>query len=194
MHPSCLGFLILVAAATSPITRDKIPDSPGVGDRTLPPPNPPPSIESPSWGGSIGALSRSIRAGLAQRRSLQTTHSGRRAIPIASRPARTGQAPSAATVENLPTVLWFGSATPNPAHGQVAFRLDLPTASHVRLTVHDVAGRLVDQLESYWPAGRHVLTWNGQAADRAARHAGVYFAHLSVDGRPLGNRRIVLLQ
>ena len=64
--------------------------------------------------------------------------------------------------------------------GGTTIRLDLPTPSPVRLTIHDVTGRLVRSLdEGALGVGVHSIFWDGRddGGRRAAR--GIYLARVS---------------
>ncbi len=88
-----------------------------------------------------------------------------------------------------PTELSFGPSYPNPTRGTASFSLGLPADGTVRLAVYDVTGRLVGEpFERVMPAGYHRVWWN-----TPGEKAGVYFATLSVDGRTIGQRRIVVV-
>jgi hypothetical protein len=66
---------------------------------------------------------------------------------------------------------------PNPSRGSTRIEYALPTAGHVRLTLHDTRGRLVATLrDGDAPAGRQSSAWNASAS------AGVYFVRLEVKG------------
>lgn len=83
----------------------------------------------------------------------------------------------------------LGLAHPNPARGLVRFGLVLPTGGTVRLRVHDVSGRRVGiDLIQLLSAGPQSLAWSAPATA-----AGTLFATATIDGRPLGTRRFVLL-
>jgi hypothetical protein len=43
-------------------------------------------------------------------------------------------------------------------------------------------------------AGYHVVRWDGLEGSGGAAGSGMYFARLLVDGRPYGQRRIVMLR
>ena len=79
----------------------------------------------------------------------------------------------------------------NPAMAEARFRLGLPTAAHVNLSVHDVTGRLVACLvDGDCGPGYHVASW----LPRETRTpAGIYFARLVAGGRVL-TRKLVLLE
>ena len=72
---------------------------------------------------------------------------------------------------------------PNPFNPATTIRFALRRPGPVRITVYDVAGRVVKHLvaESY-PAGFHEVVWRGD--DRSGRQAaaGVYFLRLDADG------------
>jgi len=78
-------------------------------------------------------------------------------------------------------------AAPNPFRGTTQLAFDLPEASHVRLTVHDVAGREVaEMVNGTFEPGRQQCVWEGR--DRSGRplEAGVYFAR--IEARSLAGR------
>jgi hypothetical protein len=78
--------------------------------------------------------------------------------------------------------------------GRVAFRIDLPAGAAVRLSILDVAGRVVDEIRVAHDAGRYTLEWDGDSRPGLARASGIYFARLEVNGRAVGTRRLVVLQ
>lgn len=155
---------------------------------------------TPKWDGWIGAHELHVR------KALDRISSARRRVTVSRPPmvlpggrAGPGGASRAAPADSaggedpdaLPTRLWFGPPTPNPSPGEVRFRVDLPAPAVVRVTVLDIAGRMVGEVGGPHPAGRHVLAWS--AGGRVAR-SGVYFARLEVNGRPIGTRRLVVLR
>jgi flagellar hook assembly protein FlgD len=84
---------------------------------------------------------------------------------------------------------------PNPTSAAVAIGYALPESwNSARLSVYDVAGRLVRSLN---PApgtrGYVVAEWDGStgSGDRAA--SGVYFVRLEVDGST-ASRKLVLMR
>jgi len=90
-----------------------------------------------------------------------------------------------------PAALSFAVAGANPAVGGARFRFALPRRSHVRITIHDVAGRRVATLaDGEYPAGVHAAEW--QASRGSVPRSGVYFARMLVEGQAL-ERRLVLL-
>lgn len=73
---------------------------------------------------------------------------------------------------------------PNPFTDATTFRYALPSRARVSLSVLDVSGRLVRQLdEGEREPGEHQVSWDGR--DRAGHPApsGAYFARLVVEGR-----------
>jgi hypothetical protein len=86
---------------------------------------------------------------------------------------------------------FLGAPRPNPGRTPaIAFRL--PGPAHVRLVVHDVAGRVVARLlDTRRPAGRHEVVWGGRSGSGDRVAAGVYYLHFEADGFE-GRRRVVL--
>jgi len=81
-----------------------------------------------------------------------------------------------------------------PSRVPVAFAVETPTKSRVRLAIYDVLGRRVCALldEEVLP-GRRELHWDGQAGAGGAVGAGIYFARLtSVAGQRVA--KVVLLR
>jgi PKD repeat protein len=78
----------------------------------------------------------------------------------------------------LPTTVVLGDAAPNPFNPLTRINYYLPGDSHVRLTVFDVRGRVVQKLvDGNQGAGEQSATFDG------SRHpSGVYFYRLETDG------------
>ncbi|MCP4547701.1 MAG: T9SS type A sorting domain-containing protein [bacterium] len=72
---------------------------------------------------------------------------------------------------------------PNPFNPRTSVEFNLERAGDIRLSVHDVAGRVVSVLhEGYAGAGRHSHIWEGMTDDGVAS-SGVYFIRLeTADG------------
>ncbi len=87
-------------------------------------------------------------------------------------------------------VLWPGY--PNPFRTQTHFRFALLQAAEVRLTVYDILGREVVRLaRGFYPAGTHVVTWDGRNAFGMRMPSGVYLYRL--DAGPFSQTRKVTL-
>jgi hypothetical protein len=94
----------------------------------------------------------------------------------------------------LPIELAFSQPRPNPARDHVSFELALPKEAQVNLDIFDVQGRRVyTMLDRRVEAGYHDVRWDGEE-NAAAGGSGIYFARLRVDGRPVANRRIVMMR
>ena len=76
---------------------------------------------------------------------------------------------------------------PNLTSASATVAFYLPRSGKVRMTVHDVSGRLVDTLaDKTYPGGYHSVTWKGTSYSGRKMPAGVYFFRLSIDGKPAG--------
>jgi hypothetical protein len=74
-------------------------------------------------------------------------------------------------------------ATPNPFNPRTAIRFDLPKAGAVRLSVFDVAGRLVRTLvDGGLAQGSHEYAWDGRDEAGRAVGSGSYLARLEFGG------------
>jgi len=74
---------------------------------------------------------------------------------------------------------WDGRDENGIAVASGIYFLRLESAGHVTLTVYDVTGRRVRTLtDTVWPAGEHVIRWDGVATSGAPAPSGVYFFRL----------------
>jgi len=83
---------------------------------------------------------------------------------------------------------------PNPFNPATEIRFRLPENAHIRLSVHDITGRLVTVLtDGAHESGEFALTWDGR--DGAGREAasGTYFARLTA-GNFTATRKMVLVR
>ncbi len=84
----------------------------------------------------------------------------------------------------LPTQFALHQCVPNPFNPTTTIGYDLPKRTTVRLTVFDVAGRLVRSLvpSEVLGAGRHEVVWNGRNESGRSVSAGLYFFRLEAGG------------
>jgi flagellar hook assembly protein FlgD len=80
-------------------------------------------------------------------------------------------------------------AVPNPVHGAMFMRFSLPATGPIRLEVYDIAGKRVHTLASgSFPAGAHVVEWDGRGDDGAPAASGTYFVRLAMGEQSLVKR------
>lgn len=94
---------------------------------------------------------------------------------------------------DAPRAWALGEAWPNPSRGPVALRFTVASASRVRLSLLDLAGREVRVLvDAAYSPGRYQADWDGRDA-RGGIPGGVYFARFST---PAGMfvRRIAIVR
>jgi uncharacterized membrane protein len=95
-----------------------------------------------------------------------------------------------ATVGALGVAL--GAPAPNPTRGETALAYRLPVGQHVRITVHDVRGRLVRGLvDATRASGEYAARWDGRRDDGRLAPAGVYFVTLQA-AQASRTQRVVL--
>jgi hypothetical protein len=76
----------------------------------------------------------------------------------------------------------LNSLRPNPTAGQTLILYQLPAASHVRLSIVDLRGRIVSRvIDNEVGAGRHTANWSGHTGTGPAA-AGVYFVIFEAGG------------
>ncbi|MGH7742360.1 MAG: Kelch repeat-containing protein, partial [Candidatus Eiseniibacteriota bacterium] len=75
---------------------------------------------------------------------------------------------------------------PNPSRESSAIDFEVPSQSHVRLAVYDLAGRQVRLIEDApFAPGRYTRHWDGTDAAGTSAPAGVYFLKLEAPGASL---------
>ena len=85
--------------------------------------------------------------------------------------------------------------SPNPFAQQVQVEFRSLAEEHVRVSIHDVAGRRVAVVhDGVVVAGRHLVHWNGRTDDGRRVGSGVYFVRLSGGLTGLLRQRVVLLR
>ena len=99
------------------------------------------------------------------------------------------------TLELLAARLFkFGPVYPNPFRDRATISFSIPTARHVRLTVHDVRGRLVrivtDRAEA---AGSHAAVWDGRDDHGAEVASGYYYVRYESSGQ-VSTSPVILLK
>ena len=102
--------------------------------------------------------------------------------------------PEAPRRSETPAIAIIESVVPNPFNPRTTVTYKLAHASTVRVTVHDLSGRVVAHLDSgARAAGPHRLTWRG--TDQAGRElaSGVYFARIQAAGQA-HTRKITLVR
>lgn len=86
------------------------------------------------------------------------------------------------------------SLAPNPCRASTTVTFALSREERVRLTVHDVGGRLIDTLaEGTLSAGAHPVVWEARAGEGSRLAPGVYLVRLEHGGRA-ESRRLVVMQ
>jgi hypothetical protein len=77
----------------------------------------------------------------------------------------------------------LSSPAPNPANPGTTLRFTLDAPGHVRMTVHDLAGRRVAVLaRGWWPAGEHRVRWDGRDERGRPAPSGGYLVRLDAGG------------
>jgi len=89
--------------------------------------------------------------------------------------------PKAVVVE-LPVRFYLYQNYPNPFNSSTAIRFDLATPGDVRLTVYNILGQKVIDLEdNALPAGTHCIHWDARNASGNRISSGVYFYRIEAE-------------
>jgi len=84
-------------------------------------------------------------------------------------------------------------ARPNPARGETSLEYVVASPARVRVSVYDVAGRLVRELrDAPRAAGSYAEYWDGRDASGAPVASGVYLARVSVGAERAGVKVVLL--
>ncbi len=82
----------------------------------------------------------------------------------------------------LPTTFALSQNYPNPFNPSTEIAFDLPTRTHVTLTVYNVLGQQVTTLvDKPLAAGSYVADWDGLSSGGAAAASGIYFYRIHTE-------------
>jgi hypothetical protein len=94
----------------------------------------------------------------------------------------------------IPTQFALHPVRPNPLSQEATIRFDLPETRHVRLTIHDVQGRLVRELiAGVRSANSYMVIWDASDSSADEVPPGIYFVRLQA-GDQVVARKIVLIR
>ena len=83
----------------------------------------------------------------------------------------------------LPEIFTLAQNYPNPFNAGTNISFSLPSAGYVQLSIYDLLGRKVTILiDSFLPAGSHLVTWNGRSGNGESMATGIYFYRLAAEG------------
>ena len=95
----------------------------------------------------------------------------------------------------LPVTARLEQNYPNPFNPGTEISYQLSVVSKIRLEVFDLLGRPVRLLAAgQQHAGSHTISWDGRDERGVAMPSGIYTYRLTVDGRMLATRKMVLLR
>lgn len=93
----------------------------------------------------------------------------------------------------LPSVFNLNQNYPNPFNAKTAIDYSIGKNSDVKLSVYDLAGRLVNTLyNGVQEAGHYQITWDGKDANGNLTASGVYFYRLEAEGKNVTRRMVML--
>jgi hypothetical protein len=108
------------------------------------------------------------------------------------------EAPVTSVMRRVPAAqVALGAASPNPAHGDVAFEITVGGTSATpvlaKIGIFDVAGRLVRYVGTgFYTPGRYRAVWDGSDLNGASTSPGIYFARVLIGNEPTGTSRPVV--
>jgi hypothetical protein len=98
------------------------------------------------------------------------------------------------TRDQVPRAFRLAQNQPNPFRQRSTLSFELPSATHVELTIYDVRGQKVRDLvnRNYTP-GSYSAIWDGTTSARTAAPSGVYFYKLKA-GSFTDTKKLVLIR
>jgi hypothetical protein len=97
-------------------------------------------------------------------------------------------------VDVIPSEFALHPFNPNPFSQGTVIGFDLPETHHVKITIHDVRGRLVRELaDEIRPANSHSVLWNGKDGSGGDVAVGIYFVRLEA-GRHRAMGKLVVVR
>ncbi len=82
---------------------------------------------------------------------------------------------------------------PNPFNNSTRIKFEIPTKSHVQLSIYDMNGRLVKTLvNSAMSAGQHNVHWNGTNMNGTSVPSGVYIYKLDTESKSISKKLILV--
>lgn len=103
--------------------------------------------------------------------------------------------PVAVKVGNVPSEISLHQNTPNPFNPTTTIAFDLPQAADVSIDIYNVNGQRVRNLLSRAEeGGAHEVTWDARSDAGSPLPSGIYFYRLTVDGRTVATKKMILLK
>ena len=97
-------------------------------------------------------------------------------------------------INGLPSGFKLYQNHPNPFNASTRIEFDIPNESLVKLEIFDITGAMVaSPLDQRFPAGRHMLNWNGVDFDGKPLASGLYLYKLKT-GEDSSVRKMILLK
>jgi len=88
----------------------------------------------------------------------------------------------------------LSASRPNPFAGESRFSVSLDQAGDAEVAVFDINGRRVNRVfQGRLSSGTTELSWNGRRDDGTPAPSGIYFYRLSIQGRVI-SRRLILMR
>ena len=96
--------------------------------------------------------------------------------------------------KSLPDQYDLSQNYPNPFNPETTIEFSLPSTSHVSIVIYNSLGRKVRDLVSRtYPAGTHLISWDGLLSDGNKAASGTYFYRLRA-GDFIDTRKMILLK
>ncbi len=95
--------------------------------------------------------------------------------------------------DNLPTTYSLSQNYPNPFNPNTEIAFDLPTRTHITLTVYNMLGQRVTTLvNELLAAGSYVAEWDGRSSSGQPSASGIYFYRLETENFAQTKKMVLL--
>jgi len=96
---------------------------------------------------------------------------------------------------HVPQTIALGQNYPNPFNPTTTIPFTLDKAQNVTIEIFSSTGKKIAILgKRKFPAGNHILSWNGRDAQGMVQPSGIYFYRLVMDGHVVAVRKMILMR
>ena len=95
-------------------------------------------------------------------------------------------------VSNLRSKISHLSVQPNPFSHSTNIIFLLPKDEAVSITIYDLMGKIVRQIQATYAAGEHVIEWSSNATDGNTQNNGVYYIRMDAESGSLTAKAILI--
>ena len=92
-----------------------------------------------------------------------------------------------------PSQGWNLSVRPNPFSSTTSISFSIPKDETVNLIIYDLLGQEIKNITATYPAGQHIVEWNGDNEQGEPVSSGLYLLRLS-SGEHREEEKVILIR